>query len=448
MSAISREIRILALNLICINGMLASTAALAAESLEQAWDSALKRNYQIIASQQKEQAAAQQTALANSNYLPKISLDAGHLKLQSEPSAKLAIPSLPFLGSLSLPFAQDNSSFAAVSLTAPLFTAGRISHGVAAAEALQDASQAHTSSTRSEQKLAIAQAYLNVLRAEHAVQVAASYQQAVEKHVSDVRQLLQQGYVARHDLLASETAESGAQLQSLRAANALELARADYNRWLGRPYSETVQLQDLPEPDSTAGTPGKPRDAGSLPELQQMAQQQRPELRELGQQTLALSRQADSVRASQLPQLALNAGYGKLENRYLAEDKGWWVGVVMKWDLFDGGLARHQASQLAANASALTELQSDARERISLQVRQSWLNCQEAQARLLLTQKARVQAAETLRLAQERYRAAMGPNSDVLDAETRHQQAEADYHNARYDQKLAELQLQYAAGQL
>ena len=120
----------------------------------------------------------------------------------------------------------------------------------------------------------------------------------------------------------------------------------------------------------------------------------------------------------------------------------------MKWELFDGGLIRHQASQLSANAEALREIQEDTRERIALQVRVSWLSQQETNARMALVGKAVEQADETLLLARERYRSGLAPNSEVLDAETRRLQAYSNRDNAIYDRELARLQLQYASGQL
>lgn len=96
----------------------------------------------------------------------------------------------------------------------------------------------------------------------------------------------------------------------------------------------------------------------------------------------------------------------------------------------------------------MREAELDVREKIALQVRQSWLSQQEANARMQLVSKAVEQADETLLLARERYRSGLAPNSDVLDAETRRLQAYSNRDNALYDRAFARLQLQHAAGQL
>lgn len=423
-----------------------SPNAVAAETLAQAWDVALARDHVFAAAHNRELAGGYQVAAAQANYLPKITLESGYLRTETEPAAKINLPALAFLKGASLPFAQDSAYFGGVSIAAPLYTGGKISSGIAAAQAQAEALQAKTEQTRSDLKLAIAQSYLAVLRATHATSVAASHIAAVSKHVSDVQALFDQGYVARHDLLASQVALASAQQLGLQADNALALAKAGYNRWLGRAYDSRVEIVDIVDVVGT-GTPTQQPAAG-LAYLLNTATVQRKELQELDRQGLAYQQQAASVAAGHLPQLGISAGWSKLENRYLAEDKGWWVGIVMKWELFDGGLIRHQASQLTATAEAIHEMALDTREKIALQVRQAWLTQQEANARMQLVRKATEQAEETLALARERYRSGLAPNSDVLDAETRRLQAFSNRDNAIYDREWARLQLQYASGQL
>ncbi|WP_423000047.1 TolC family protein [Undibacterium sp. Ji67W] len=428
-------------SLICIKLALLSVPAWSAESLQQAWDIALQRDHTLAASQYKQQSAQHQVNAAQANYLPKVAVETGYLRTEYEPAAKLNIPALPFLKGVALPFAQDSAYYGGVTVSAPIFTSGKISSGVAAAKAMADATEANANLTRSELKLAIAQSYIAVLRAEHAVTVTASYISAVQRHETDVQELFDHGYAAKHDLLATQVTLANARQLGLQASNALELARAAYNRWMGRPYEQGVQLQDIVI--STVID-----DKNNLSSLLASASEQRQELQALSKQSEAYKNQAASVRAGHLPQIGISGGYSKLENKYLAEDKGWWIGVVMKWDLFDGGLIRHQASALAANAQAVSEMEQDTRERIALQVRQSWLSHQEANARMQLVNKAVEQADESLALARERYRSGLAPNSEVLDAETSRLQAYSNRDNAIYDRELSRLQLQHAAGSL
>ncbi|MEB0137591.1 MULTISPECIES: TolC family protein [unclassified Undibacterium] len=423
--------------MICINFV--SLPSYAAESLVQAWDVALQRDHQLLASQYQEQAAADQVRAARANYLPKLSMETGYLRTQSEPAAKIDLPALAFLKGATLPFAQNSAYYGALNWSVPLLTSGKIAHGVAAAQAEAGASQAQVRQTRSELKLAVASAYLAVLRAEHGDSVARTYLAALQSHRHDAQELFEHGYVPRRDLLAAEVAAANARQMALQADNALTLARAAYNRWLGRAYAAPVDLQDI----SAAAT----SDSSLAPYLHS-ATEQRSELQQLDARSQAYREQAASVRAGYLPQIGLSGGYAKLDNRYLAQDKGWWLGVVLKWDLFDGGLIRAQASQLAAHAAAVQEMQRDTAERIALQVHQAWLQQQEAAARIQLVASAVAQAEEALQLAQERYRAGLAPASEVLDAVSSRLQACSNRDNALLDRELSRWQLLYAAGTL
>ncbi len=436
----ARRILLLASGLICINGYWMAPNVAAQESLQQAWESALQRDHTVLAARYQEQAAQAQQGASRALRLPKITMDAGYLRLQSEPSAHLSLPAIPALKNLSLPFAQDAASFGMLEMTIPLMTSGRISAGIRAADAASEARKAMTEVAVADLKLAIAHTYITVLRAQHALAVADSHVAAMRRHATDVSELNRNGYVAKHDVLATEVALANALQLQLQATNALDLARASYNRWLGRSSDAAVTLRDPEAPVMN--------DSASLHELSAAAMLKRPEVTALGKQAQALTAQAASVKASHLPQIGFSAGYAKLDNRYLTQDKGWYAGVMMKWDLFDGGQTKLQSSKLLAESRAVDETLKDSQEKISLQVRQAWLNRRESSLRQELADKALAQAEQVSDLARERYRNGLANNTEVLDAETRRLQAYANRDQAKYDLILSDIQLQYASGLL
>ncbi|MFA9219358.1 MAG: TolC family protein, partial [Sphingomonadaceae bacterium] len=301
--------------------------SIASETLDQAWASAARVDHTLAAAAEREAAARHGLAAAEAHRLPSVSLNAGYTRLQSEPAAAISIPALHLNG---LPFAQDASYAASVSVSAPLFTAGRISHGIAAAGAVSDAARAGSELSRRELKLAVAEAYVMVLRSQHLNLVAVSHQRAIERHAGDVQQLFQQGYAARHDVLASQVALADARQQALQAANGVALASAAYNRLLGRSQDLAADVAELNDAAELA-PPGP-----ALPQLIAAGRSQRSELGQLSAQETALRRQSDSVAAQRAPQVGINGGWGKLQDRYLVSDKGWWIGVALKWDLYDG----------------------------------------------------------------------------------------------------------------
>lgn len=424
--------------LACFLGVMCSRS-MAADTLELAWASALQADHGLAAARERETAAVHGLAAAQARALPNISLAAGYTRLQTEPAAAISIPVLHLNG---LPFAQDEAYSTAITFSAPLYTGGRVSNGIGAAGAMSDAARAASALGRHDLKLAVAEAYVTVLRAQHLNGVAISHVKAIARHAEDVAQLFDQGYAARHDLLASRVALADARQQELQAGNGVALAGAAYNRLLGRAQDAPLALTDLAEPAGMA-------DHGpALGDLIAAGRGQRSELGQLDAQATALRRQSASLAGQRAPQVGLNGGWGKLQDRYLVRDKGWWIGLALKWDLYDGGLARREADQSGANARAVAELRSDAADKVELQVRQAWLREQEAAARITVADAALATADATLDLARERYRAGLAPNSEVLDAETRRMGAYANRDNAFYDRALARLHLRYASGDL
>jgi len=175
---------------------------------------------------------------------------------------------------------------------------------------------------------------------------------------------------------------------------------------------------------------------------------ERAELSAMVRQSEALRHQAEATRAAGRPQVALKAGFDRLQNRYLSRDGFWSVGIGMQWTLFDGAVSASQGDALAARADALAETRADLESRIALQVRATEMQVRESHARIDLAQAAVAQAEENLRVARDRYQSGVGTNTEVLDAETLRLKSQSNHFNAIYDNVLAQQQLKRARGVL
>ncbi len=250
--------------------------------------------------------------------------------------------------------------------------------------------------------------------------------------------LAQQGMAAKNAQLSSQVALLDAQQQVLQATNTLDLARAAYNRLLGRALDQPVVLEEI-SPESTAD---------ALPVLIERALAQRSELKALDSQIAALRNQAVAVRRETVPLVGLSGGYDYLQNRYLAHDGQWVVALGLKWNVFDGGSSRNRGSAIELQAVALSEERKDLASVVGLQVRQSWLDIQTTRKRIDVTQSAIAQAEENVRVVRDRYVNGLAPYTEVLDAETARVNSETSHANAVYDAVIAGLRLKHAIGEL
>lgn len=407
-----------------------ATAA-SAETLEDAWNSAINNNHQIKSAKADTSAFEQQLHSAQGQRLPDLNVSSGYTQFSETPAAKTQISGQTATFNMSQPGSVKAQAMASV----PVFTSGRISHNINAAEASLQAVQSNETTSVLNIKMQVAEAYITVLRMDSALQVAISHVDTLEMHMKDVNNLFDQGMVARNDVLTVNVELANARQLVVQASNQLDIAKARYNQLLDRNLADEVKLaHQFPE------TP-----QGTLNELSGNALKQRPELVTLTRQIEALEQQAQSVKAALLPQVAVNGGYQYQENRYQAFEGMWTANVGMDWKIFDGS-SGHRSDALTRQAISLKEQRDDLSSMIGLQVRQAWLDIQETQKRITVAQQTIAQADENMKVTADRYQQGLSTNTDVLKAEDLRTTSHGNFNNANYDATLAALHLRRALG--
>ena len=406
-----------------------------AENLTQAWDTALAHDRGVRAAARETDAARAGLDAARGARHPRLQLESGYTVLDHEPAARVDLPPLPIS---QIPQAEDQSLSYSATVTVPLYTGGRITRGIDAAQAGLDAAAAQETRAVADLKLEVGGAYLDVLRARRGVEVVERAVASLEAHAADAERLFQRGMVARNHLLAAKVALADARQRAIQAHNRLDLAHAAYNRLLGRALTETVELAEIEAHPVTE----------HVEALTTRALTQRPELRAAALQSTALRHQSAAERAAGSPQMQFGLGVAHQDNRYQVHETLRSATLGVRWELYDGGVIRAQAESVAQRAQALTEHQDDLRTQVALQVRQAWLDEQETEKRVPVAREALDQSEENLRVARTRYREGIGTNTEVLDAESQRTQSYTNYYSAVYDAVHADLRLRHAVGEL
>ncbi|HXR24961.1 MAG TPA: TolC family protein, partial [Candidatus Binataceae bacterium] len=243
------------------------------------------------------------------------------------------------------------------------------------------------------------------------------------------------------DMLAAQVALANATQQRLRAANALRLATAAYNRWVGQPLDRTP---DLDEPSATPLTEA----SEPLDQLIAQAIERRPELAAVSAQQEGLEQAARSERAQGQPQVFLHAGYNHVDNLILDRENFASIGVGFQWRLFDSGQLQARTNALRSRAHAAEQRLADLRSQVRLDVETAYYNREDAAARIHAASAAVAQAEENVRIAKELYGSGLGTNNQVLDAETLRIAAISNRDDASFDAIIAQYRLQRAVGAL
>ena len=422
--------------------------AASAENLDTAWQLALSHNKQVEAAEQSQLAAHKQVDIAKAARLPSLILTAGYIKLDNPPTLRgnslAALPNAPpGQGLISVPFemqiADDEAMLYSAVATMPLYTSGRISAGISAAKAQALASLDDKQQTTLDIKLAVAEAYIQVLKITEVNTIALAHITALSSYKKDVTNMYKQGLVSRNDQLMASVALTNAEQGAIRAKNQLAIANARYNQLLNRPLDTRVTLEPLPLHGLSAE---------SIQVLTTRALTTRPEPSALSNKIKALGFTAKTIKAVTRPQLYLSGTYRNLDNDLLIDDEVLAYGLNFIWPIFDGGITHHRGGELQRQAAALQAQLDDYQQVIELQVTQAWLNLGETQERIKALGQVLEQSAENLKMTQNRYREGLVSSSEVLEAQNLRQQSLGNHTSATYDSALAWIRLQRMTGEL
>ncbi|WP_028316796.1 TolC family protein [Desulfatibacillum aliphaticivorans] len=449
--------------------LLNSLPPASAETLEEAWEAAAIHNWSLKSSQEEVNAAHEELAATKAARLPRVSVDGSYKVLDETPAMEVpqemvdqaiakaedlsvsldlpwGLPSIPLPTDIDIPGFQvpnipmaekESLSYGAI-VEIPVFTSGKINNGIKASQAMLEAARSDSGTAAQDLRMNVSEAYILILRAQNAVKIAEAYVDSLMAHAGDAADFYEQGYAAKNDFLASQVALADGRQSLSKAKNARDLAGGAYNRLLGRPLDAPVFVEEvrrLPVQDS-------------LDALTKTAMKNRSELKSIETRVEALNYSAKMKKAGLLPQVGVSGGYQFTENKYQAHEGIWAAGLGVKWELFDGGVSLKKAGADRRKAMALEYMKKDVRSGIALQVRKAWLDSKEAKERVSVSEKALDQADENLRVAQDRYKAGLSTNTEVLDAQTLRAKAMNNHNEAVYDWVLATYRLGRATGAL
>ncbi len=414
--------------------------ALAAEpgiSLEDVWSRVLSVDYRKEASERMVASARETTRYARSYHWPEFTVEGGYTVNDHEMGTKTSL----FPGvNLTVPVLQRNFYFFRSGISLPLFTGGRISDGVDAAQSGEAIATAEKERMILEIKLNAAEIYLGVLKAKRYVELADKNMSTLQAHQRDVERLHREGILSKSELLTMQVMISDARQKQIKAKNALALAEAAYHRLMHHESEEEFQ-----SPIALVELEGDFTEI-NLEEAFATAQQNRPELKILLEQQKALHLQASMKEKADLPQVAITGGFNGIQDRYLSAQNFWSVSAGFRWKVFDGGKTKHEAKALEEKAEALNNIYKETSSGINLQVRQAWLNRNGAMERIGAAKDEVARAEENLRITRSRFLQGLSTNTDLLDAETLLDKSYVNREDARYDLVMALLILKKMEG--
>jgi len=332
----------------------------------------------------------------------------------------------------------DYMSTAGVDWT--VFDSGRARHEVRGAEAALTASRRQADATAQNVAFATIRAYYRALLANDEKSTTLAAVERAQAFARETHDRVDAGMALVADAMQADVELAQRQEDEAEAESNSVLAYSDLAATLGDPM-KTFTLAIPP------GTPGEI--VQQLPELQQEALHKRPDLLALRSRVASATEQVKASRSAFGPQVGTFANVQADNPHPLSGGAtNWTVGGKIELQVFDGGARRAEVSKASADAqvaqAALKQLETQA----VLDVQRAFYARQTAQRKYAISDAMLSQTRESLRTAQDRYRAGLVTVAEVLRQQEQLGAMELDRTQALHQWWIASAQLRLATGEL
>jgi len=271
----------------------------------------------------------------------------------------------------------------------------------------------------------VRKAYFQARAQRDLIGVAAEAVANQKMHVDQIQKLFAEGMRPEIDQVTAETGLANAQVQLISAQNAYDLACATLSQAIGQSTATRY------EPGTDDMPPVADEDA-PIDRLLESALHDRPELASFAKQRAAQEKMVSAARGSYGPNLQAQAS---IAGTGVAIDNlapNWWVGALLTWPIFQGGLTQGQVAEVQANLRAINAQEDTFRLQVRIDVEQAALAVRAARATLSASLLALENAKKQLQLAEARYAAGMGSVIELSDAQVTRTMAAAQEVGARF----------------
>ncbi len=289
-------------------------------------------------------------------------------------------------------------------------------------------------------KLTAISDYYTLIMYRNLVDVAQQSVRDYDGHVTNVQAQYNVGLVASSDVLASRTNLADAQTTLITRQNSADVAETDLNIVIGYPVSTSIETADKEMRYLPYNV--------TLEQAKAYALLHRATLVKSAMDVKSAEESVKQAKAGYLPTVSLTArkNYASDDNYRGTSNNGWSVGANASLDIWDGGSTRNTIKVREAQLESAKEANLAAVDGVLHDVESAYLNLRAAEQTISSTKVAVEEGQESFRIASLRYRAGVGSNLDVLDAETSLTMARNNYVQALYNYNIYVATLERAVG--
>jgi len=414
-------------------------------SLEDSLTKSVEASHRLAEARAREMAAQAGVAVREAAERPTITASAGYTRTNHV--LEFGIPGPGGIPTVIYPDVPNNYQ-SRLELRWPIYTGGRTDALERASRAEAEAAGADVLAAQADLRLEVARAYWALVTARASLGVLEEGVARSQAHVRDVNQRYMAGLIPPNELSSATAQEARSRMLAIEARTQRDVSMADLARLVGvapdQPIEPTADLGG-----ATTSLASQPIAASPLLETARAARQER---RALQQRVVAAEAQRDAAAAGRLPMVQVLGGVDysrpnpKIFPRIDRFQDSWDAGIGVSWSLWDGGRTDAEVAQAAAASQAAVQRLAEFDSQLGVEVRQRALEVESAVAAVAAATSGVTAAADARRVVEERYRAGVIAEIEVLDSEYALLQAQLDLTRAQAAVRLAEARLARALG--
>jgi outer membrane protein len=341
-----------------------------------------------------------------------------------------------------LPFGQANTWMAALSISQPIYAAGRISTGLNIARQVRLASELEVLEAETEVALQVRQAYFQAVLAGEFVAIAREAYGLATAQLEQVELFRAQGAASEFDVLRARVERDNLEPQIVEAQNARRLAELNLKRLAHIPADQPVALV----------TPMDPALADVDRAALRASVARRPVLQALAAVTAAREGAVRIARADRLPMVTGTANFSyqafPREFQPFTADwrRDWGVGFQVSIPIFDGFRTGGRVQQAQAELTQSELLREQVRQGLELELEAALGEFDAARAQIDARRATVGQARRALELAELRFRSGMATQLDISSARLMLEQARVNEVQSLYNYMNALARLERVSG--
>ncbi len=273
----------------------------------------------------------------------------------------------------------------------------------------------------------ISKSYLQLGLINASFEVLKQSRKYLQKQNEYVTKAIQNGLTTDLDLQKIKLAEKELDLKELELNNNKKLAVLQLAQLTGKNKKE---LQNLRIPFRRW-----------ILDLAQLKKKERVELKALKEGIEAKKALKKAELSEYIPKIAAKAHYELTDRSLTMLDPKWYVGIGVKWNLFDGLQALNKSKKIHYEVEAQKEKLQETKELIALQQQQAFLNYEKALEEIGMRKQEVKLASETYEYSLKKYRNGLVSITEVLKDLNRLEKAELDLKKSIYRQNMATIAL-------